>query len=322
MSGIPAELGGLEPRYEVRRELARGGMGVVYEAFDRVRGAPCALKLLEGQVRRTQAARFRREAMLGARLAGHPGIVAPYDAGVLPSRRLYCVMELVEGGVPFDRYVRGLPRERAVRLVVEVARAVAYAHERGVVHRDLKPANVLVDAQGRARLTDFGVAKNLDEGDGLTATGAVVGTLDFMPPEQLLDSKRVDERSDVYGLGALLYVALTGRPPLPLQRLSLREALLEAPELTVPSPRQHDPSIDRGLATLCLRALARNPAERHEGALVFARDLEAWLDGDRAPRPLPSEHRRSGELSPFAPALVLAAGLAVLGALALFLWLR
>lgn len=292
MSALPEGLEVIQGRYEIVRQIAKGGMGVVYEGIDQQTGARCAVKVLKGRggPHSPQVKRFEREARLGERLGQHPGIVFIYDSGGLDTGDLFCVMEYVEGQ-PFDKKVAaGIAREEGVRLMVEVSRAVAYAHERDVIHRDLKPQNVLITPEGHARLTDFGVAKALDDIEGITATGAVMGTLSFMAPEQVTDSKRVDARSDVYGLGGMLYVVLTGQEPLNLKHLSMRQALLQVLDTPIIPARQVDPTIDETLHSICMRALARDPEFRHETAAAFADELEAWLGGDRTVRPLPPEY--------------------------------
>jgi serine/threonine protein kinase len=285
-AAIDPALGRVADRWRVVREIAQGGMGAVFEAFDEQTHQRCAIKVLKtGRTTPEQEERFRREADLGARLNGHPGIVATTAAGALPNGRLYCVMEFVDGSSLWEMFGKNvLTREQAVRLVLEVAQAVAFAHSLGIVHRDLKPQNVLVTREGRARLTDFGLAKALDDVHGLTATGQVMGTPRFMAPEQAEDSKRVDPRADVFGLGAILYTALTRRPPMDLQGLSIREALRRVLECKITPPLQHDPTIDRSIDALCRRALDRDPQRRPPSAEAFAAELEAWLAGDRTVR--------------------------------------
>jgi predicted Ser/Thr protein kinase len=291
--GLPDRFG---DRYRVVRELAAGGMGVVYEGIDEQTQRPCAIKVLKGsKIKPETVARFRREAAVGGKLAGHPGIVPVLDAGALSNGEPFYVMEFVDGDSFTQRINDGLPQREAVRLVAEVARAVAFAHERGVIHRDLKPQNIIVAPDGRARLTDFGVAKSLDAQDDLTATGAVMGTVTYMSPEQVEDSKRVDERTDVYGLGAVLYAALTRRPPIDLDGISMRDALERVLAHDITSPREIlGPSqVDPTLNAVCMRAIEREPARRFASAADFAASLEAWLEGKVAhvvpPAPVPGD---------------------------------
>ncbi len=282
----PQEPGGLPPvlddRFRLEGELARGGMGVVYAGRDQQTGEQVAVKVLRGgaRTRAQDVERFRREAELGQRLGQHPGVVAVRASGSLPSGVLYYVMDFVEGR-SLDAVSREVSREQAVRLVLEVSRTVAFAHEQGVIHRDLKPNNVIVTPEGRVRLTDFGIAKALDAVQGLTATGAVMGTPTYMPPEQVRDSKRVDPRSDVYGLGGILYYALAGRPPLDVAGLNLRQALKRVLANEIVPPAKLDPTIDASLDAICRRALAGDPNLRQPTAAALADELEAWLGGDR-----------------------------------------
>lgn len=279
------DLGMIADRWCVLREVARGGMGTVFEAVDARTGQRYAIKVLNtGRATPEHEERFRREAEVGARLAGHPGIVPVLGAGALPDGRLYCVMEYVEGRSLWEAIQAGLPREEGVRIVVQVAHAVAHAHRCDVIHRDLKPQNVMITPDGRARLTDFGIAKALDDTHGVTATGQVMGTPRFMAPEQAEDAKRVDRRTDVFGLGAILYAVLTRRPPMALEGLPIREALRKVLRGEVTPPRAHDPTIDRAIDALCRRALHRDPQRRPQTAEAFAAELEAWLAGDRTVR--------------------------------------
>lgn len=292
--GIPARFG---ERYPYVRFIAQGGMGVVVEVLDEESGQPRAVKVLRGsKVGPEQVARFQREIEVGQKLADHPGIVPVLDAGALPTGEMFCVMELVEGEEFSKRIVAGLERRLAVQLVVDVAQAVAHAHSLGVIHRDLKPQNVIVTPEGRARLTDFGVAKARDENDSLTATGAVMGTMTYMSPEQVEDSKRVDERTDVYGLGAILYAALTCLPPIDLRGLSMRKSLDKVLAHEVTPPHVHDPSIDPALDGICMKAIARLPIERYQSASELGAALEAWLRGEVFVPPPPSTY--SPKLSP------------------------
>lgn len=318
--GLPDRFG---DRYRYVRFLAQGGMGVVCEAFDEQTQTPCAVKVLRGsRVGAEQVARFQREIQVGKQLAAHPGIVPVLDAGALDSGELYCVMELVEGEEFSKKIVAGIELRTAVGLVVEVADAVAHAHAQGVIHRDLKPQNVIV-SQGRARLTDFGVAKAMDESDNLTATGAVMGTMTYMSPEQVEDSKRVDARTDVYGLGSILYAALTCQPPLDLRGLSTRKALDKVLEHRVARVSSHNSSIDPALDGICMKAIERLPDHRYQTAAEFSQALQAWLRGEASvPAPPPNVENSSPEDkegSPGAVLLVMALlGLLIFAGLAAF----
>lgn len=300
--GLPDRFG---DRYRYVRFIAQGGMGVVCEAYDEQNQEPCAVKVLRGsRVGAEQVARFQREILVGQQLAAHPGIVPVIDAGALESGELFCVMELVEGEEFSKRIVAGIEQREAVRLVIEVAEAVAHAHSQGVIHRDLKPQNVIV-SQGKARLTDFGVAKAMDESDNLTATGAVMGTMTYMSPEQVEDSKRVDARTDVYGLGSILYAALTCQPPLDLRGLSTRKALDKVLEHKVARVSNLNAAIDPVLDGICMKAIERLPDHRYQTAAEFSGALAAWLSGEATAPPPPPPTASSDDEKETGPGAVL-----------------
>ena len=269
----------LGPRYRVERKLGQGGMGAVYLAHDQKTNQRVAVKVLRvldvGPVAEV-VVRFRREAEVTKALSDHPGVVKVLDVGAIEEgKTLFYAMELVEG-TSLDKLVeqKALPRPRGVWLVAQVARAVAWAHARGVIHRDLKPANVLVSNAGTVHLTDFGVAKALGYGT-ITTTGAVIGTPNFMAPEQIEDSSRVGPAVDVYGLGGMLHAVLTGEPPYPGKGIAKVIKAVQKGEYT--PPRKLDPTVPAELDTLCQRALARLPTVRPASADVFANALESWL---------------------------------------------
>ncbi len=216
-SAIPAEgrrSSGPVPGYEIVRELGRGGMGVVYEARQVKADRIVALKMIlhGGHSGSAARGRFRTEGEAVARLQ-HPHIVQIYEVGEHDGLPFFS-LEYCQGG-SLDRKLSGapLPAKEAAALVEVLARAMAAAHQAGIIHRDLKPANVLLDRDGRPKVTDFGLAKKVDEA-GQTASGAVMGTPSYMAPEQARgESKGVGPAADVYALGAILYECLTGRPP-------------------------------------------------------------------------------------------------------------
>jgi WD40 repeat protein/predicted Ser/Thr protein kinase len=268
------------PGYELLEELGRGGMGVVYKARHLKLDRPVALKMLAAgrYAGPKELDRFRTEAEAVARLQ-HPNIVQVYEVGEA-DRRPYFAMEFVDGG-NLDKKLAGtpLPPAEAARLAETLARAMHYAHERGIVHRDLKPANVLLAADGTPKVTDFGLAKRLDGGAGVTASGAIVGTPSYMAPEQARGKgKEVGPAADVYALGAILYELLTGRPPFkaetPLDTLT--QVLAEEP---VP-PRRLLPKVPRDLETICLKCLAKAPAKRYASAGDLAEDLRRYQVGE------------------------------------------
>jgi WD40 repeat protein/tRNA A-37 threonylcarbamoyl transferase component Bud32 len=274
--------------YELLGEIGRGGMGVVYRARQLAINRVVALKmLLHGRF--SEAAfvqRFRLEAEAAAHL-DHPNIVPIYEVGQHEGQPYYS-MKLIEGqnldqanaecrmqNAEFKRSSADWLRQ-SVGLVATIAQAVHYAHERGVLHRDIKPHNILLDAEGQPHLTDFGLAKLLDQDSGLTASAAVIGSPGFMAPEQAAGkTKQVTTAADVYGLGAVLYVLLTGKPVFPAD--TPLETIRRVIEQEPVRPRLANPAVDRDLETICLKCLHKEPARRYASAQALAEDLECWL---------------------------------------------
>ena len=266
--------------YDLLNELGRGGMGVVYRARQRSLNREVALKMIPfGALAGEEALRrFRAEAVAAAQLQ-HPHIVAIHEVGENAGQHFFS-MELVRGGTLADRLRHGpVPLSEAATLLQKVARAVHYAHEQGILHRDLKPANILLDSTGQPRVTDFGLAKRLDSDATLTLTGQVLGSPNYMAPEQAAGGRgTVGPRSDLYALGAVLYHVLTGRPPFQADGI---EALLEQVFNQEPvAPRLLNPSVPRDLETVCLKCLEKDPARRYASAAELADDLGRWLQGE------------------------------------------
>jgi serine/threonine-protein kinase len=265
--------------YELIAKIARGGMGVVYRAKKDGLDREVALKMvLAGELADEEENRLFRAEAQAAVMLDHPNIVPVYEVGEVDNCP-YFTMRLMEGGtlaqvLPTLR----LDRHRGVEVLRAIALAVHYGHQRGVLHRDLKPTNVLLDAQGAPHVADFGTAMRLTDGS-VTRSGAVVGTLSYMAPEQAAgDAKRVTTAADVYGLGAIMYELLAGRPPLIAE--SAQQLLAMLPNAEPPSLRQVDRTIDRDLETICMKCLEKAPERRYTSARALAVDLERWLAGD------------------------------------------
>ncbi|HBP20197.1 MAG TPA: hypothetical protein DEA08_20710, partial [Planctomycetes bacterium] len=260
-------------RYQVVGELGRGGMGVVYRALDPSSGREVALKVLPPLADAEERQRFSREAET-ARAIDHPNVLAVLELGQERGRP-YLVTELAPGGSLADRLRRApLDPEEAARVVAQVARGLAAAHERGALHRDLKPGNVLFAADGRALLADFGLARRVRD-ETLTATGTVLGTPGYMSPEQA-QGERADERSDVYGLGSLLYAALVGQPPF------RGRSLLETLTAVVNDPAPAPAGAPSELAAIACRCMAKDPRERYPSASAVAEALAGLGAGSGA----------------------------------------
>jgi serine/threonine-protein kinase len=277
-TGAPAEPLRL-PGYEVLGVLGSGGMGVVYKARDvRLKRLVALKMILTGpHARPEERDRFRREAEVVARLQ-HANVVQIYEVGEHDGRP-YLALEYVGGGSLSER-LRGKPQppEEAARLVRTLALAVHAAHQSGVVHRDLKPANVLLADDGTPKITDFGLAKRLDEA-GQTQTGAVLGTPSYMAPEQALgDVHGVGPHTDVHALGAILYELLTGRAPF--DGATLLETLDQVRSQEPLPPGRLRPDVPRDLETICRKCLEKEPQRRYPSAQALADDLGRYLDGE------------------------------------------
>ncbi|HVS02590.1 MAG TPA: serine/threonine-protein kinase [Thermoanaerobaculia bacterium] len=265
-------------RYRIQRELGRGGMGVVYLALDPELDRTVAIKRIQlppavdERQRDELARRFRREAKSAARIR-HPGVVVIHDVGRIGGD-LFLVMELVEGESLADRIRRGAfpSRREALELTASAAEALGAAHRAGVVHRDVKPANILLGDDGRVLLTDFGVARSLDEGSDLTRTGMVVGSPAYMAPEQLR-GEPVGGRADLFSLGVVLYELLLRKRPFPSDSITtlLYQILHEDPLADPQIARE----LDAGTEGLLRSLLAKDPAARPRDAAAVAASLRA-----------------------------------------------
>jgi WD40 repeat protein len=271
----PARLGD----FELVRRLGEGAMGVVFEARQVSLNRPVAVKMIRAGLFAGEAdlRRFRIEAEAVAHL-DHPGIVPIYGVGRDEDCH-YFGMKLIRGG-SLARRLTAYPADprAAARLVAEVAGAVQHAHDRGILHRDLKPSNILLDEEGRPLVTDFGLAKRSGDDSGLTLSGAIVGTPSYMAPEQASGEKvAFTAQTDVYGLGAVLYALLTGRPPFVAD--TMIETIEQVRGRTPAPPSRINPRVGRDLETICLRCLEKDPRRRYASADALADDLRRWLDG-------------------------------------------
>ena len=277
-----AELLGAFPEtvagYEILGVLGRGGMGVVYKARQVKLGRLVALKMIlaGAPCRQQDRDRFRTEAEAIARLQ-HPNIVQVHEVGEHDGKPFFS-LEFCSGG-SLDRKLNGtpLPAQEAARLLETLARAMQAAHDQSVIHRDLKPANVLLAADGTPKITDFGLAKKLDD-VGQTAIGAIMGTPSYMAPEQASGkSKEIGPAADVYALGAILYECLTGRPPF--KAATPLDTILQVVSDEPVPPSQLQPKTPRDLETICLKCLHKEAGKRYASAAAAGRRagaVPAW----------------------------------------------
>src|SRR5262245_41388930 len=319
----------LAGRYELQEVVGSGGMSSVYRAHDTVLERTVAIKILYDHFSNDPeyVERFRREARALAQL-NHPNIVTVIDRGEFGGRQ-FIVFEHVEGENLKELVDREgqLPVDQALALVHQVARGLAFAHDHGVVHRDVKPHNVLIDENGVAKVTDFGIARSLEPGDGLTETGTLLGTSEYIAPEQASGS-RVDERSDQYSLATVLYELLAGEPPYTGDNfMAVAMKHIQEP---VPSVRDARPDISPRLDAIIARAMAKRPEDRFRSTEAMMAALEAARTGTEStpvpagpadgvtesipvPRPGPPPIRRSRRRFPL-PVVI---GLVVVGTAAL-----
>jgi len=280
---IPAIAG-----YEILSELGRGGMGVVYRARQVRLNRPCALKMiLSGAHANDEATvRFLAEAEAVARLQ-HPNVVQIHHIGEADGLPFF-ELEFLDGG-SLDRRLNGTPwpSRRAAELIEAVARGVAEAHRQHIIHRDLKPGNILMAADGTPKITDFGLAKSLNQDSGLTRSDSIMGSPGYMAPEQAEGNiKQVGPLADVYALGAILYELLTGRPPF--RGTTVLETLELAKTAEPVAPSRLVPGLPRDVETIALKCLQKEPGKRYESAAAMAEDLRRFLAGEPiVARPVP-----------------------------------
>ena len=323
MTAVVGEL--IADRYELEELVGTGGMSSVYRANDRLLERDVALKVLHDRftVDGDYVERFRREARAVAQLS-HPNIVTVIDRGEQDGRQ-FIVFEYVDGENLKSLIEREgpLPEREAIELALQIARALGFAHEHGLIHRDVKPQNVLLNGDSGAKVTDFGIARSLDVQGGLTQTGTVMGTSDYIAPEQAR-GRQVDAQSDVYSLGAVLYELLTGEVPFPgdnFVAVAMRH-INEPP----PSVRERRPELSPRLDAAVRRAMAKDPRERFGSMAELCTELAACLGPETAmsaaetmvvPGRRPPDRRRRAARPPREglsvwPLILLLAGLALL----------
>lgn len=305
--------------YEALVEIGRGGMGVVYRARQRSLDRHVALKMVLSAAfaSTNDVQQLKREAEAAARL-DHPNIVSVYEVGEHAGQPFFS-MQLIEGGNLADHAKRlgEHPRQAALLLQV-VARAVHYAHQRGILHRDLKPSNILLDRDGQPHITDFGLAKRIDADGSLTRSGILIGTPYYMAPEQAAGQHgAVTTATDVFGLGAVLYALLTGQPPF--QADTLFDTLEQLQKREPVRPGQRNPRVDRDLETICLKCLHKDPGGRYQSAADLADDLERYQKGELIQARPSTSWERAGKWirrRPTVAALMAMSGLAAMALLA------
>lgn len=276
----PAATPGVKSRffanYELLEEIAQGGMGIIYKARDVNLNRTVALKMILWGQYATEAdvKRFRTEAEAAASLQ-HPNIIQIFEVGEHEGRHFF-TMRFIEGGNLGDHladYFQDL--KRSVELMITLAQAVHYAHQRGILHRDLKPANVLLDPQGQPHVADFGLARKVQDDANATHSGVIMGSPNYMSPEQAAGGKvQLTTATDVYSLGAIFYLLLTGRPPFETD--SSLETLRQLTTAEPVSPRSLNVHVDRDLKTICLKCLEKSPLRRYGSAEALAEDLGRW----------------------------------------------
>jgi eukaryotic-like serine/threonine-protein kinase len=270
----------LSGRYRLEAKLGSGGMSTVYLARDQTLDRQVAVKVMHREMseQADQLERFRQEARAVAKLS-HPNVVSVIDAGE-DGGHPYIVFEYVEGETLKQRISRdgALEPQEAIAYTIEIARGLSMAHARNMVHRDIKPQNVLIDAEGRAKLTDFGISRQLEQ-DGMTATGRVLGTTDYVAPEQAM-GRKVDPRSDLYSLGVVLYEMLVGQ--VPFQADSQVGVAMKHVNEELPDVQRRRPEVSAAVALVVERATAKDPAERYQDVGEMADDLSTALEVEAA----------------------------------------
>jgi len=270
----------LSGRYRLEAKLGSGGMSTVYLARDQTLDRQVAVKVMHREMseQADQLERFRQEARSVAKLS-HPNVVSVIDAGE-DGGHPYIVFEYVEGETLKQRINRdgALAPQEAIAYAIEIARGLSMAHARNMVHRDIKPQNILIDAEGRAKLTDFGISRQLEQ-DGMTATGRVLGTTDYVAPEQAM-GRKVDPRTDIYSLGVVLYEMLVGQVPFSADSqvgVAMKHVNEELPDV-----QRRRPDVSAAVALVVERATTKDPGDRYQRIGEMIDDLETALEVEAA----------------------------------------
>jgi len=262
-------------KYEILETVGQGGMGTVHRARNTVSGRMVALKMMRGGmvVSEQSRQRFMQEARAMARLR-HRNIVGVYEVDEVDGVP-YLAMEFIEGRRLSDVLADGIPKPRqAATWMIKIARALAHAHEKGLIHRDLKPGNVIINTQGEPIVLDFGLAKDVIADPGITSPDEIIGTPGFMSPEQV-EGRHLDHRSDIFSLGSLFYSLLTARPPFSGPRKA--SVMYQVAHTDPDPPSSVNSDCAGGLEVICLKAMRRDPDERYQSAADFVSDLQAQL---------------------------------------------
>ncbi len=297
-------LGSMVGQYRIDGRLGAGGMATVYRGYHAGLDRTVAIKMLSPHSASdpTFLERFRREARTVAHLR-HPNILEVYDFGEREDGLFYIVNEYMEGGTLSKRLTSPVHPNLAIELVDQIAAGLDHAHSRGVLHRDIKPSNILFNSEGHAVIGDFGLAKVLEASAGVTRTGIVVGTPEYMAPEQGLDQP-LDHRADVYALGVVLYRMLTGSVPFATE--TALATILAHVQRPLPSPRSINPAIPIEIEDVLVKALAKDPADRHQSAGELAEAYRQAVAGSKS-LPLSGTHEMPAALASAAASGVLSA---------------
>ncbi|RMD79660.1 MAG: serine/threonine protein kinase [Lentisphaerae bacterium] len=308
--------GGWIGKYQLERKLGQGGMGIVWLGHHPELDIPVAIKTLPTFLVTRDPSfvdRFLKEARTAARL-NHPNIVRIYDAGK-DDDVYYLVMEFVEGGTVLDllREQNGpLPLDKAIHIIRCVAEALAAASEFNIIHRDIKPENILLDSKGVPKLSDLGLAKQLDSEESMTGTGMAVGTPSYMAPEQIQDAKSCDARADIYALGATFYHLVTGK--IPFEGSSTFDLMLKHIQEPLPPPRSRNPNIPEEIEAIITKMMAKSPDDRFQSARELIEALDRFQGTGK------KQHPSSATGGKRRLAVFSAASLILLAALGYGLW--